>query len=455
MSFKSKLKKPLNWLKYFCLNFFHNGYAREGVKRSMLNAILGIVFAYLLICGGLTIGYNSSFDTHFKNASQFRQMLASLSDVNLSVNEKRLVSDSVIETLSDDGAHSVNGYDLVIDTRPVDETFDDFTITCVDSSGNKISYEEYAALSQTDQKKYSLTLNYSGKTLDTAEKADIYRAYLDSVCDENGDNYKAGIAESYAKIKEKEASGTLSGVALNNEVYKLYAAAYYPSFEQVERYSSVPTVRTYYIAELSANNSEKFLALFDDCAYCSFYSDSGVLVSFSASYGSDGDVADTEEFIAELFDSTSGMNFIMLGANMIGSLLIFVISMIVVSLLCSRLCKNLPEYTKSSSGLFNIIGGFLFVSGIIAFIFGIALPYGTNLNGAYLAVRLIFLAVVLLRLAVLLVMDFINVKKHPPQPVEENVKAPEVDPFGEMVAKDGPSDGSLVEFGEEDNPVEE
>ena len=53
MNFKKFLGDFSDWLKYICFNFFHNGYARSGAKRSLLNVVFGVAVGVVLICGGL------------------------------------------------------------------------------------------------------------------------------------------------------------------------------------------------------------------------------------------------------------------------------------------------------------------------------------------------------------------------------------------------------------------
>lgn len=434
MKFKNLSEKLLKWLKYFSLNFFHNGYAREGAKRSSLNVLLGVIIAFVLICGGLTIGYNSSFNTHFDNAGKFNGFLSAASaDTSLTLSDGKLTSDKVIETFADkDEKYIVNGYQLVIDTRPAAETFDDFSIICRNGDGKEISYEEYLDLSSSDKGKYSMTLKYGGKTLDTAEKQDVYRAYLDRVSDKNDEKYDEQIALQYEKLKES----TLTEDNLNNEIYTLYAKAYYPSFEQVEKYGKAPTVRSYYLAELSSKKYGKYLMLFDDYCICSFYTDGGIAVSYSGDYASaDGAVNDIGGLIKDAFAGNSAMNFVVFASDLFVSVIIFVILMLVVSLITARLGKKYLDY-GGSTGIFNILGGFLPVSGIVAFIFGIALPYALAVNGAYLAVRLIFLSVVLIRFAVLIVMDVLKGRKNKTSPeVEEAAQTEPADPFEDASEK--------------------
>ncbi len=439
MNFKKFLGDFSDWLKYICFNFFHNGYARSGAKRSLLNVVFGVAVGVVLICGGLTVGYNASFGTHYENADKFRQFAYSaLGGEQLSFEDGKLCYDGDrIETLSDkDSPYRINGYELVVDTRPAAETFDDFTIICADGDGKEITYDEYAALPAKDRAGYKLSLRYSGVTLDTSAKQDVYRAHLDKASDRDGGEYKSGIAEEYNFLKEKEASGELSGKKLHDAVYKLYAKSYYPSFDKVESYASVPTVRSYYISKLSENKYGKYLVLFDEYCLFSFYTENGIAVSFSGGYAAaEGAVAGEQGIdgiILGAFDSNASANFLVFASDMVFSVLVFVLIALVASVAFAGLSKKQGlEYT-TSTGIFNLMGGFLPVSGIVAFVFGAWLPFSLSVRAAYLTVRLIFLAVVFARFGVLLVMDIINKKKEKravPAAAAEAV----ADPFAEEI----------------------
>lgn len=439
MKFKSFLNSTLDWLKYFSLNFFHNKYAREGARRSTLNVLAGIAIAFVLLCGGLTIGYNGSFKTHYDNAGGFKQFLnEDLKGVSLAIEDGKLTSDVNIETFVSGSDYRVNGYELVIDTRPVATTYNDFTIEVKDKDGKEMTYDEYMKLPSEDMRKCTLSLKYGDKLLDTAERQDIYRAYLDKVSTK-GDDYIESIDSEYSNIKSMEEKGELAGYELYNAIYRLYARAYYPSFEKVEKYATVPTMRSYYLSKVAEIESHKYLLLFDDSCYCAFETDGGINVSFSSDYGGmDGKIGSADELIIGAFESNGAVNFMVFASSSIISLVIFVIIMFMLAFVGMNIMKSHNiDYATGSTGLFNVIGGFLPVSGIIAFIFGIALPYAMSVNAAYLAVRLIFLAVVVARFAVLVTMDLLKSKKEAPAPVP----APEApaDPFGEEPAAAEPT----------------
>lgn len=437
MKFKNVLDKTLNWLKYIAFSFFHNGYAREGAKSSTLNFFFGVVVAFVLICGGLTAGYNTSFDDHYYDADGFRQFVHNAFDsASLSVKDGKLNLSGAdrLETLSDkNSALRVNGYELVIDTRPA-ETYDDFAIICKDGDGKEISYEEYLQLSDADKRKYTLNLKYSGNTLDTAAKQDEYRAYLDEVSTEGGNKYNESVAKEYAGIKE---SG-LEGYALYDKIYLLYARCYYPSFEKVEKYASVPTVRSYYISKLSESEDGKYLVLFDERCMFSFYTDSGIMMTFSGEYGAeDGEIkgADAaDSLLLGAFGKNASMNFLVFASDLFVSVLIFVILTLLISFICSKLLKKSGLEYSGSSELFHIFGGFLPVAGLIAFVCGIGLPYALSVQTAYLATRLIFLGVVYVRFAVLIAMDAVTAKKQVAAPASEEQPS---DPFEHESVQEG------------------
>ncbi len=433
MKFKKILNDSLSWLKYFCFNFFNNKYAREGAKRSSANVIVGVIIAAVLICGGMTVGYNTSFDKRYESANKFKQFVyTALKDEDISVKDGKLTLSGKdrIETFSDeDSPYSINGYQLVVDTRPAGEAYDDFTIVCTDDDKKEISYDNYYKLSESDKMKYSLSLKYSGKFLDTQVRQEEYRAHLDKVSDKDGGEYKAGIANDYNIIKERESRGELTGYDLYNAIYRLYARSYYPSFDKIEKYASVPTLRSYYISEISQKNYGKFLILFDELCFFSFVDDDGIAVSFSGGYP-DGEAAVSGEdaidnLLCGAFYKSAARNFLVFVSDIIVSIIIFVIIALLVSFSLVGLCSKQKLEYSTSTGIFNILGGFLPVSAIVAFVFGVWMPYFLSIKSAYLAVRLIFLGIVLIRFGVLLAMDIIKVKKETKNvPPAERVQDP-------------------------------
>lgn len=183
----------------------------------------------------------------------------------------------------------------------------------------------------------------------------------------------------------------------------------------MESYASVPTVRSYYISKLSENKYGKYLVLFDEYCLFSFYTENGIAVSFSGGYAAaDGAVAGEQGIdgiILGAFDSNASANFLVFASDMVFSVIVFVLIALVASFALAGLSKKRGLEYSTSTGIFNLMGGFLPVSGIVAFVFGAWLPFSLSVRAAYLTVRLIFLAVVFARFGVLLVMDIINKKK--------------------------------------------
>lgn len=433
-------------LASFALAFFSNRHARGRAKYGVGGFLIAAVISYVLLCGGLTVGYNTSFSKHYADAEGFKSFLSGASaKVALTCESNRLSAQTEgerIETFSEENEYlRVNGYHFIVDTRPAGETFDDFTIVCKSSDGGEITYGEYRQLSAEDAQKYTLSVKYSGETLDTAAKQGIYRAYLDKVSKEGEKEYNADIAAKYKRLTD----GGQEGYSVYDEIYKLYAQAYYPDFAEIEKYSSVPTVRTYYLNKLASEKTDKYLVIFDEYLLCSFVTDGGVGVGFSGVYEfADGRIG-FDELILSTFEGNSGMNFLVFLSDMILSAAVFALFLIIISSVCAvPLVKRGAEY-KNYSGMLYAFGSFLPFCAILCFFTGIALPYFLNIGGAYLAVRIIFASLVTARIAVLLGFDIAAAKKTAAtlgaaRPVPEPEPEP-ADPFSEGVKVTNASDG--------------
>ena len=67
-----------DWLKFFTGSFFLDKYALEGAGRRLVNAVLGLFLSFLFIYTGLTVGYRSSFKTHYNNCNDFKNAIYSV-----------------------------------------------------------------------------------------------------------------------------------------------------------------------------------------------------------------------------------------------------------------------------------------------------------------------------------------------------------------------------------------
>ena len=230
----------VNWLKFFFLSFFSDRYAKEAAERRMLNALACVLIALVLLFGGLLTGYVSSFGKHYAAATDFREFAYSVfasdgNGVEFSIGGNKMSANKQVEKLTDG-----DGYALIIDTRPVRTTYDDFIAFCTDKSGARIDYAAWLALDEEQRKNYAFGIEYSGKAIDVAARAESYEQYFDT--ESASEQAKA----EFAQLKEQVNSNKITQVEYNNLLYELYVKRYYPSMSNFERYGNAPTVRTYY-----------------------------------------------------------------------------------------------------------------------------------------------------------------------------------------------------------------
>lgn len=396
------------WLKYFFLGFFNDKYIEEAPNRSFWNSFLGVVSAFLILCTGVFTGYVSSFNTHYKNSGEFRAFLsASLDDAELKMKNGRLSSPKYVNNFLDlEDGEKPQGYGLIIDTRPAAETFDDFSVMCYDVKDNEITYSEYMALSESDKKAYTPRLLYSGKTLDVTLKQDEYKNYL------NGS--EAGRA-ALSALDSKRESGEITETEYANGVYTEYIKLYYPSLAGVERYGQAPTLRTYYLGMVVSDFSDSFIMILDDLCVGSFKTDSGVQVEFEGYFSGigDGSVDNLDKFISDAFAASSGYNFLLYFLNMFKFVPIALVAFLIIALLTFIICRyKVPALKTGYIGSLKIVCSYLFISSVITFIVSVALSFFNNKLTVYLMSMIVFVVIVLFRVAVLIVAGIIKEQKN-------------------------------------------
>lgn len=426
----------VNWLKFYFLGFFSNELSKDGAARNFFNTLLSVVIAFVAICGGLIAGYSLSFGIHYSNAEEFRNFLYSAfasenvdSRIGL-VAEGGKVSASFngekeyVNSLSgDDGEYLVNGYRLIVDTREAATAFDDFTVVCKDSDGSEISYEEYRALSEEEKSNGTFTVQYSGKALDVRQKQAEYVAFIDRISEPSGAEYNTDVAVKYAKLKQDLSSGLIGQTDYDNEIYVLYVEAYYPDIK--DAYGGAPTLKTYYLSATTYQGLENYFVLLDDVCFCSFHTKSGISVEFSGyfsglKYGviSDGNLSreeicdNVDEMINKSFQSSGTLNFLIYLISVSRMIPMFAAFMLLAGSLMFLVCrmKHL-EFGQKYMGAIKVIGSYLFMGSIFTFILSIVYSFFLPRGTVYNLTLITFIAVLILRSAILLVMEIIKVSQ--------------------------------------------
>ena len=407
-----------SWLRYFGLSFFSDKIAKEAVRRSMLNFLLGFVLSLVFIFCGVLAANTLPFRTHYNKASQFKAFVhTAFESTNLTIKDGRASADKVVNTLP--AEISAEGYKLVIDTRP-SSAFDDFEAYCTPKEGEgEIAYEVFLALPEEEQNKYDFKIRYTPNELilDDGLTA-THEAYLSTVQDE-------ALSAQYKEICEKK--DTLSAEEYRESVYLLYLKAYYPDLTKHVK-NSAPLLRNYYYLNyLNKAAFSEYLFVFDDALIGSFKTDGGLKTEFYGVYDGmsekviDGDGADV--FLKQAFDKALSMMANVYAMNILRFLPFIALMPIILALVMWGVMHYLKVDVKLRrlTTCIKIEGGYLAFSSLVTaltvFVCGFFVS-GSVLN--YLPLILLF-AVLLIRTVVYIVMEKINKDKNKPKskPVTE------------------------------------
>ncbi len=429
-----------DWLKFYFLSFFRNKYAKEADNRRALNLLLSAVLSIVLIFCGLLLGYTASFDAHYGGAAEFRQFVYSaFAEEGSRIPVK--IKNGVFEADLPSGLDHIDSYvtgdyvykdhKLIVDPRDVSMTFDDFSAYCVKNDGKneKISYDEWRGLDKSERGNYSFGIDYSGVTLDTLVKLNDYEDWLDIVSrvptdDEPNEHYDKTIAQAYATALEKLASGGIDERHYANVVYAQYVQTYYPDMSRIESFGAAPTIKTYYMRTVNNDKTRKYFILLEDMCAVSFVGANGVKLYFDGGY-SDVDVeitsdmsrANAEKQVDKLIDGVfSGETSTNAAVYLMNVVMLFpwlLIAFIFCAFLIMLLCKLLKlDYRPKMGGACKIVGSFLFISGVVAFLLAIILSYVCVRAEAYMYTAIGFGAAVLARSIVFVIIEFIKTRRN-------------------------------------------
>lgn len=400
--------KFVNWLKFYFLGFFSDKYSGEAPVRNLWNSLLSVVLTIMILCTGYFTGYAVSFPAHYDGASEWKSFInSSLAGLELGVKDGVL---SASETVNDfsalEGDEKLSGYGLIVDTRPAATAFAEFTVPCVDSKGNEITYEEYRTLSEDNKSNYDLKLQNTGKGLDVTVKQDEYKAFLNTT--ESGKN-------TLSELDGKLASGELSEKDYADEVYVAYVKAYYPSMSAVEAYGEAPTLRSYYLGMVTSSGfGNKYLMLLDDLLVGSFETDGGIQVDFEGYYSGvpDGGITDADAFIKQAFAGSGGYNYLLYFLNMFRLTAVSLVVLLVLALLTFVVIRyGLHDLKTGYIGSFKLVCSYLLISAVLSFVIAVALSFSNARSSVYVITAVVFHVIVAVRLAVFLTRGYILARR--------------------------------------------
>ena len=157
----------LNWLKFTFGSYYSNKTSKEGANRSFWNVIFALFIMLVILTAFLSTGFNYSFATHYNNSLKYQEFLHNAFTIE---DESKRINIQVLETpegqvaksivafygnnsenealintftnISDKETYSLNGYNLIVDTRPSKSTYFRFEIDVhrIDDVNQKIDF---------------------------------------------------------------------------------------------------------------------------------------------------------------------------------------------------------------------------------------------------------------------------------------------------------------------------
>ena len=390
------------WFKYFFLGFFSHSTAKGGAKRGYANIILSLVLAMVFIWAGSLGGYMLPFGVHYNNSPDIMEAAHTVlanADINKRIDatkengslklkkhngeytEELLVN--TMESDTDKLTYSLNGFNIVVDSRPA-STLAEIEAYCISNDGKNtiISYDEYLTLSDVARLNFDFKLKYTGKTLVlNDELVEKYKAYVDSVSNEN-----KALTE---KIASDLAKGAITITEYNRAIYELYFTNYYPEITKYESTSKVPLLRNYYYHQYISQGLKDYLFIFDDYMAGSFKTKSGNEISFYGFYNDfengaiitegasqkEANIA-IDQFIKKSFKSNWILNAYTCLTNTI-TLVPFMALMIMVAALLTYSTMKLRgvESISSLGAMLKIVGSFVWFAALVASLLAMMLSF--------------------------------------------------------------------------------
>ena len=381
------------WFKFFGLSFFSHKQAKEGARRGYTNTFFGFILALVFLYASFLLGDMLPFGAHYEGSPDFKDSIHSvfanddaalridgeIKDGRLKIKEHggeytEALIINTFENESDRKNYSVNGFNIVVDTRPAD-SLAEIEAYCVNSDGTNsiISYEDYLSLSDVKKINFDFKLRYTGNELVLTDTAvEEYRAYVDGLSLEN-----KGKTE---KLAADLSDNTITRSEYNRAIYELYFENYYPEITAYESASKVPLLRNFYYHSYVREGMGNYLFIFDDCMTGDFKTNGGSEVSFYGFYGnldegaivSDGATkSDAEASVDRFVKKAYGENLIINAYGYLVNLITiapFIALMLLVATLLGysvmKLCG--VESITTFGATFKIVGSFAWFSGVVS-----------------------------------------------------------------------------------------
>ena len=395
------------WFRFFGLSFFSDKISKEATKHGYTNVLIGLILSFIFLWGGFVGGEMLPFSAHYNNSPDFQATVHSVfsnPDINKRIEVE--IQDGVLmakkhgmeyaqkllintfENEADREYYSVNGYNLVIDSRPA-ETLAVVEAYCLSNDGNntEISYEDYLTLSAVARLNFDFKLRYTAEALElTDELVEGYKSYLNSTSDDN--------RSAIEKMATDLAENKITKDEYNKSIYELYFTNYYPSITDYESTSKVPLLRNYYYHQYIKAEKSKYLFIFDDYLAGSFETEDGIVYSFYGFYSNlesgtlvpdgatqaEADKA-ADSFIKDSYGSIAPLTLYAYALNVFSFIPFIALMPMVVALLAYSILKLRGiESINSLGSMLKIIGSYIWASAAISAMLNVIFSFFVQRN---------------------------------------------------------------------------
>ncbi len=377
------------WIRFFGGSFFSNKISKEATRHGYSSVFLALLLTFAFLWVGYVGADMLPFSSWYNSSPDFQETVHTLlanSDVSKRVGLEifegslkfKVDTDGVLvntfENSADKQNYSINGYDVIVDSRPADALAETIAY-CVSNDGKEtiISYDDYLTLSEVARLNFDFKLRYTGNELILEDGlVEGYREYLDDLSQE--------IKLETQKLADELANSKISKSEFNRAVYELYFTNYYPAITEYESSSKVPLLRNYYYHQYIKEGQEKYLFIFDDYMVGSFETESGINISFYGFYSDLENgvlVADNidmakanaavDEFIMKSYNSIAPLSVYAHAMNVFSLIPFIALMPMVITILAYSIMKlRGVESIKTVGEAFKIVGSYTWAAALIS-----------------------------------------------------------------------------------------
>lgn len=402
-------------IKAFFLSFFNDKHARNASKLGFAAVLISLLLAFLFYLFGYFAADVVPFATHYDNANAYKAFVSNAFEgFETEITGGKAQANKKINTYAsetDKAAFSVNGYDLIVDTRP-STTLIEFTQSAK-KGDKKIDYAQYKALPKTEQKEYEISHEFTDKELElTDELEGRITEYLESISVENTDAYDADGAQDYAALKAKKDEYSQNDY--RKELWYLYVKYYYTSARSILASAKAPTLRDYYYLNYVASDKAHYLFVFDDMLAGSFETDGKIPMVFGGYFLDvpDGKATDAHELIKRTYYDTVGNTFLTYFVSAVSQLPMLILIPIALGLIVWGIGKAVKNgWDKTFGGCYKTVSAFVWFAALTVALITFVCSFFASARTMYNIMPILFGAILIIRTAVFCITTTVHNRK--------------------------------------------